>query len=62
MGDANRDRAVDDDVDDTGANIDDDPLRGQLLDAAAQVSASKGYFGTKIMDIVKSAGLSSGAV
>jgi TetR/AcrR family transcriptional repressor of uid operon len=62
VGDANRDRAVDDTVVDTGANIDDDPLRGQLLDAAAQVFASKGYFGTKIMDIVKAAGLSSGAV
>jgi len=40
----------------------DDPLRIQLLDAAAQVFASKGYYGTKIMDIVKAAGLSSGAV
>jgi len=40
----------------------DDPLRAQLLDAAAQVFASKGYYGTKIMDIVKAAGLSSGAV
>jgi len=49
-------------MDDTGANTDDDPLRAQLLDAAAQVFASKGYFGTKIMDIVKAAGLSSGAV
>jgi len=39
-----------------------DPLRIQLLDAAAQVFASKGYYGTKIMDIVKAAGLSSGAV
>ena len=41
---------------------DDDPLRVQLLDAAARVFASKGYAGTKIMDIVKEAGLSSGAV
>ena len=40
----------------------DDPLREQLLDAAAQVFAAKGYAGTKIMDIVKAAGLSSGAV
>ena len=40
----------------------DDPIRAQLLDAAAQVFASKGYDGTKIMDIVKAAGLSSGAV
>jgi AcrR family transcriptional regulator len=39
-----------------------DPIRAQLLDAAAQVFASKGYDGTKIMDIVKAAGLSSGAV
>jgi AcrR family transcriptional regulator len=39
-----------------------DPLREQLLDAAARVFASKGYAGTKIMDIVKEAGLSSGAV
>lgn len=39
-----------------------DPLRDQLLDAAKRVFASKGYDGTKIMDIVKAAGLSSGAV
>ena len=39
-----------------------DPLREQLLDAAARVFAEKGYFGTKIMDIVQAAGLSSGAV
>jgi AcrR family transcriptional regulator len=39
-----------------------DPLRDQLLDAARSVFASKGYDGTKIMDIVKAAGLSSGAV
>ncbi len=58
MGDASRDRAVDD----ATAATDDDPLRAQLLDAAAQVFASKGYDGTKIMDIVKAAGLSSGAV
>lgn len=41
---------------------DPDPLREQLLDAAARVFASKGYAGTKIMDIVKASGLSSGAV
>jgi AcrR family transcriptional regulator len=58
VGDASSDSAVDD----SGANTDDDPLRAQLLDAAAQVFASKGYFGTKIMDIVKAADLSSGAV
>ncbi|MEY2426661.1 MAG: hypothetical protein QOI61_2233 [Actinomycetota bacterium] len=39
-----------------------DPLREQLLAAAARVFASKGYAGTKIMDIVREAGLSSGAV
>ena len=39
-----------------------DPLRDQLLAAASRVFASKGYFGTKIMDIVREAGLSSGAV
>jgi AcrR family transcriptional regulator len=39
-----------------------DPLREQLLEAAARVLAEKGYFGTKIMDIVRAAGLSSGAV
>lgn len=41
---------------------DDDPLRAQLVDAAARVFASRGYSGTKILDIVKEAGLSSGAV
>ena len=41
---------------------DEDPLHEQLLDAAAKVFAEKGYFGTKIMDIVRAAGLSSGAV
>ena len=56
VGDADRDGAVD------GRDADADPLRAQLLDAAAQVFASKGYFGTKIMDIVKAAGVSSGAV
>ena len=39
-----------------------DPLRDQLLEAAGRVFASKGYEGTKIMDIVKASGLSSGAV
>jgi AcrR family transcriptional regulator len=39
-----------------------DPLREQLLDAAARVFAEKGYDGTKIMDIVRASGLSSGAV
>jgi len=40
----------------------DDPLRTQLLDAAARVFAAKGYSGTKIGDIVREAGLSTGAV
>jgi AcrR family transcriptional regulator len=39
-----------------------DDLREQLLEAAARVFASKGYAGTKVLDIVKEAGLSSGAV
>ena len=39
-----------------------DPLREQLLAAASRVFASKGYYGTKIMDIVREAGLSSGAI
>ena len=40
----------------------DDPLRAQLLDAAARVFAAKGYSGTKIQDIVREAGLSTGAI
>jgi AcrR family transcriptional regulator len=40
----------------------DDPLRLQLLEAAARVFARKGYTGTKIQDIVREAGLSTGAV
>jgi AcrR family transcriptional regulator len=40
----------------------DDPLRAQLLDAAARVFAAKGYSGAKIQDIVREAGLSTGAV
>ena len=39
-----------------------DPLREQLLDAAARVFARQGYSGTKIQDIVREAGLSTGAV
>jgi AcrR family transcriptional regulator len=46
----------------TSAGTTADPLRDQLLDAARRVFASKGYDGAKIMDIVKAAGLSSGAV
>jgi AcrR family transcriptional regulator len=41
---------------------DEDPLRAQLLDAAARVFARQGYDGTKIQDIVREAGLSTGAV
>lgn len=40
----------------------DDPIRVQLLAAAARVFAAKGYSGTKIADIVREAGLSTGAV
>lgn len=41
---------------------DDDPLRQALLDAAARVCARQGYDGTRILDIVREAGLSTGAV
>lgn len=40
----------------------DDPLRRQLLEAAARVFARQGYSGTKIQDIVRESGLSTGAV
>ena len=40
----------------------DDALREQLLSAAARVFAREGYAGTKIQDIVREAGLSTGAV
>jgi AcrR family transcriptional regulator len=39
-----------------------DELRTRLLDAAARVFARQGFAGTKILDIVKEAGLSTGAV
>lgn len=39
-----------------------DPLREALLDAAARVVAAKGYDGMKVLDIVKEAGLSAGAM
>ena len=39
----------------------DDPLRQQLLEAAVRVFAREGYAGTKIQDIVREAGLSTGA-
>jgi AcrR family transcriptional regulator len=38
------------------------PVRQRLLDAAARVFARQGYAGTKVMDIVREAGLSTGAV
>ncbi len=40
----------------------DDPLRERLLDAARRVFARQGYEGTRIGDIVREAGLSTGAV
>ena len=42
--------------------VDADPLRERLLDAAARVFARQGFAGTKIQDIVREAGLSTGAV
>jgi AcrR family transcriptional regulator len=40
----------------------DDELRERLLRAAAAVFARQGYDGTKIMDVVRESGLSTGAV
>lgn len=40
----------------------DDPIRRQLLDAAARVFAEEGYEGTRIHEVVRRAGLSTGAV
>ncbi len=48
-------------IDDRAPEPTTDPLRDQLLAAAGRVFASKGYDGTKIMDIVRESGLSSGA-
>ncbi len=42
--------------------MEDDELREQLLDAASRVFARQGYEGTRIADIVREAGLSTGAV
>jgi AcrR family transcriptional regulator len=39
-----------------------DAIREQLLDAAARVFARQGYDGTRILDIVREAGVSTGAV
>lgn len=47
---------------DTAAEAATDPLRAQLFDAARRVVAAKGYDGTRLMDIVRASGLSSGAV
>ena len=43
-------------------NVDDDEIRTRLLDAARRVFAEQGYEGTRIGDIVREAGLSTGAV
>jgi AcrR family transcriptional regulator len=40
----------------------DDAIRQQLLDAAAEVFAEEGYEGTRIQEVVRRAGLSTGAV
>jgi AcrR family transcriptional regulator len=40
----------------------DAPIRDRLLDAAAAVFAERGYDGTKVGDIAKRAGLSTGAI
>ena len=40
----------------------DDDIRERLLGAAAAVFARQGYDGTKIMDVVRESGLSTGAV
>ena len=47
---------------DDGAPAGADALRERLLRAAAAVFARQGYDGTKIMDIVRESGLSTGAV
>jgi AcrR family transcriptional regulator len=39
-----------------------DEIRDELLDAAASVFAEKGYDGTRIQEVVRRAGLSTGAV
>jgi AcrR family transcriptional regulator len=45
-----------------GHQADGDELRERLLRAAAAVFARQGYDGTKIMDVVRESGLSTGAV
>ena len=44
------------------SGVADDAIRERLLAAAASVFARQGYEGTKILDIVREAGLSTGAV
>ena len=39
-----------------------DPIRSRLLDAAVRVFAREGYAGTKVLDIIREAGLSTSAV
>jgi AcrR family transcriptional regulator len=49
-------------VTDASSEVGGDELRERLLLAAAAVFARQGYEGTKIMDVVREAGLSTGAV
>jgi AcrR family transcriptional regulator len=46
----------------TTFDVDDDEIRTRLLDAARRVFAEQGYAGTRIADVVREAGLSTGAV
>ena len=46
----------------TAVPTESDELRERLLRAAAAVFARQGYDGTKIMDVVRESGLSTGAV
>lgn len=48
--------------DEFGGPVGDDPVRDQLIDAAARVFARKGYDGTRIQEIVREAGFTTGAV
>jgi AcrR family transcriptional regulator len=50
------------DAEATGGEEEGDELRARLLAAAAAVFARSGYAGTKVMDIVREAGLSAGAL
>ncbi len=44
------------------AALEEDPLRDRLLEAATRVFARQGYGGTKVLDIVREAHLSTGAI